>query len=50
MVTLQKGSDFMIKCIDTMGTMMDSNPYVEVIVKEKWILESPKNIRFLLCE
>ena len=49
MVTLEKKTEYVVKSIDTMGTMMDSDPYVEVIVGEKFILESPKNLRFLLA-
>lgn len=49
-VTLKKGTDYRIKNIDTMGTMMNSEPYVEVIVGERFVLESPKNLRFLLSE
>ena len=47
-VTIQKGTDYIVKSIDTMGTMMNSEPYAEVIVGNKFILESPKNLRFLL--
>ena len=49
-ITLKKGTAYRIKSIDTMGTMMNSEPYVEVIVGEKFVLESPKNLRFLLAE
>jgi len=49
-ITLKKGTDYRIKSIDAMGTMMDSEAYVEVIVGEKFVLESPKNLRFLLSE
>ena len=47
-ITLKKEIDYKVKSIDSMGTMMDSEPYVEVIVGGKIVLESPKNLRFLL--
>jgi hypothetical protein len=47
-ITLKKGTDYRIKSIDTMGTMMDSEPYVEVIIGEKFVLDYPRNLRFLL--
>jgi len=49
-INLKKGIDYRVKSIDTIGTMMDSQPYVEVIVGEKFVLESPKNLRFFLSE
>jgi hypothetical protein len=47
-VMLRKENDYTIKGIDTMGTMMDSKPYVEVVIGENFILEPPENLSFLL--
>jgi hypothetical protein len=49
-VALTQGIDYMIRDVDTMGTMMNSEPYVEVIVKKGFVLESPNNVRFLLSD
>ena len=49
-ITLNKEINYKVKSIDSMGTMMDSEPYVEVIVGGKIVLESPKNLRFFLLD
>jgi hypothetical protein len=49
-ITLNKEIDYKVKSIDSMGTMMDSEPYVEVIVGGKIVLETPENLRFLLLD
>ena len=48
-ISLKKGTNYRIRNIDTVGTMMNSAPYVDVIVGKKFVLESPDNL-FLLSE
>lgn len=47
-VKIAKGSCFPIQTIDTAGTMLDSEPYVEVIWKQGFLLESVGNVEVLL--
>lgn len=45
-VSLKKEGRYSIRSIDPMGTMMDSAPYVEVVIGERFVLEDPANLRF----
>jgi hypothetical protein len=49
-VVISKGSLFSVRGIDTMGTMLNSGPYVEVVWKDGFILEPINNLEFLLGE
>jgi hypothetical protein len=49
-VTISKGCMFSVQSIDTAGTMLNSEPYVEVPWQSGFILEPPKNLEFLFEE
>jgi hypothetical protein len=46
-VTIPDGSIQRVKAIDTMGTMLNDKPYVEVVFGKGFILESPDALDFL---
>ncbi len=45
-VKISKGTVLPIQAIDTAGTMLDSEPYVEVVWKQGFLLESVGNLEF----
>lgn len=47
-VSISRGSIYKIKSVDTMGTMLDGNPYAEIIFPGGYILETPRILRFFL--
>lgn len=47
-VSARAGSQFEVKSIDTMGTMQNSRPYVEVKFGGGYILESPDSVDFVI--
>jgi hypothetical protein len=47
-VSISKGDAFKIKSIDTMGTMQDGKPYVEVAYGDGYLLESPDLVEFVV--
>lgn len=47
-VSIAAGEKFRVKSIDTMGTMDDGRPYVEVAFGDGYILESPDSVDFAI--
>jgi hypothetical protein len=47
-LTIQQGSIHKVQSIDTMGTMLEIGPYVEIVWENGFILEPVKNVRFYL--
>ncbi len=49
-VALEGGREYRVRNVDVVGVMMDGHPYVEVVIGQRFILESPENLRFFFCE
>jgi hypothetical protein len=47
-VSAQAGAKFRVKSIDTMGTMENGRPYVEIEFGDGYILESPDSVEFAI--
>jgi hypothetical protein len=47
-VSMPSGSKFKVESIDTIGTMDDGRPYVEVEFGNGYLLESPDSIEFAI--
>jgi hypothetical protein len=49
-LSVSTGEKFRVKSIDTMGTMENGRPYIEVKFGDGYILESPDSIEFAIEE
>jgi hypothetical protein len=47
-VSVVAGERFRVKSIDTMGTMENGRPYIEVAFGDGYILESPESVEFAI--
>ncbi len=47
-MSVQAGARFHVKSIDTMGTMENGRPYVEIEFGDGYILESPDSVEFAI--
>ena len=48
-ISILLGKEFRVKSIDTMGTMQNGLPYVEIVFADGYLLESPDSITFVLA-
>jgi hypothetical protein len=47
-VSIAAGDEFKVKSIDTMGTMENGRPYIELAFGDGYILEAPDSVEFAI--